>query len=516
MFNSWIHPKAHLFLHIVGMTLIAIGLPLNKVVMSVGTIWIIANWLIELDFRKKLERFKENKLLWLVLSIFFLHVIGLLWTNDLSYGFRDIEKKLPLFVLPLVCGTREQLKKDHYWIILYGFIVSLLITSLINFSQSYFGEQVKNYREISLFGSHIRYALLVNFAVFISLFTLIKKKLPRLVGGVLLIWFVYYIFYSQVSSGILLLVILSVTSGLYFIFTLRKRWLNWTLSLFLIFGLTYLSFTAVTIWNDVQPKEDETIQLPALTSRGNPYSHLTSYKFYECGHQLLTYVNEPEMELEWSKLSKVPFEKEIKKGYVLKHRLIKYLSSKGYRKDGDGVLKLTKLDVKNLENGIGSIVELKNPLERKLYQFFGQYKLYQNNSDPNGLSYLQRIEHMKTGWLIFKEHPVIGVGTGDVQTSFDEMYLQESSNLDEDHRLRAHSQVLTFMITFGFFGGVLLLMVLIFPLVNSKGNYLQVIFIISIMCSFAFSDLLETQVGVTFFALFYALHSLSNKGKALE
>jgi O-antigen ligase len=196
--------------------------------------------------------------------------------------------------------------------------------------------------------------------------------------------------------------------------------------------------------------------------------------------------------------------------------LIKYLSSLGYRKDGSGVLKLSSSDIENLENGISSIVELKNPLERKLYQFFGEYQLYKNNSDPNGLSYLQRIEHLKTGWLIFKEHPFIGVGTGDVQTSFDEMYLKESSNLDEEHRLRAHSQVLTFMISFGFFGGVLLFLVLFVPFFNQKVSYLQVVFGVSIICSFAFSDLLETQVGVTFFAFFYTLFNLKNKVKALE
>lgn len=516
MFNSWIHPKAHLFLHIIGMTLIAIGLPLNRVVMSVGTIWVMANWILELDFTKKLERFKQNKLVWLVLSIYLLHAIGLLWTDDLTYGFRDLEKKLPLLVLPLVCGTREYLKKNHYWIILYGFLGALFITSLINFSVSSFAGELQDYRDISLFGSHIRYALLVNFAFFIIVFALIKKKLSKIVGGILLLWFAYYIFYSQVSSGIFLLVILTLTSGLYFVFTLRKKWLNLTISLLLVGSLSYLSFITLTIWNDVQPKEDQKTELPALTSRGNPYSHLTTFKHYECGHQLLTYVNESEMELEWSKLSAVPFNQELSPDYLFKHRLINYLTSKGYRKDGDGVLQLSKLDVEHLENGIGSIVELKNPLERKLYQVFGEYLQYKNNINPNGLSYLQRIEHIKIGWLIFKDHPMMGVGTGDVQVAFDHKYVQESSNLDEEHRLRAHSQVLTFLIAFGVIGGVLLLVVIFAPYFAGKRGYLHVVFGIAILSSFAFSDLLETQVGVTFFALFYALLYLNNKGKAIE
>ena len=117
--------------------------------MSVGTIWVIANWLIELDFKEKWIRLKKNKIVWLALSLFLIHVVGLLWTEDWSYGLRDVEKKLPLLVIPFVCGTREYVKKAHLWVILYGFLASLIITTVINFSVSYMNGEIVDCRDIS-------------------------------------------------------------------------------------------------------------------------------------------------------------------------------------------------------------------------------------------------------------------------------------------------------------------------------------------------------------------------------
>ena len=61
MFDKWLKLPAHYYLHITALSLLVVGVSLSNVLMSIGTIWIIANWLIELDFSTKWGRFKTNK-----------------------------------------------------------------------------------------------------------------------------------------------------------------------------------------------------------------------------------------------------------------------------------------------------------------------------------------------------------------------------------------------------------------------------------------------------------------------
>ena len=133
MFNKWFHPSAHKYLHFIGCMLIGLGLPLNKVVMSIGTIWVISNIVLEADYRSYLGRLKRNTLFLSIAGIFVLHFIGILWSEDYSYAFGDIRSKLPLLIIPLALIARP-LEKEFLPKVLNGFLVSLLITSTINLS----------------------------------------------------------------------------------------------------------------------------------------------------------------------------------------------------------------------------------------------------------------------------------------------------------------------------------------------------------------------------------------------
>ena len=86
---------AHTYLHFVGAIIVAIGLPLNKVVMSVGTIWLIANVVLLADYKTYWKKIKENTVIKLIIGLFLFHLIGLLWSEDIGYGLRDIRSKLP-------------------------------------------------------------------------------------------------------------------------------------------------------------------------------------------------------------------------------------------------------------------------------------------------------------------------------------------------------------------------------------------------------------------------------------
>ena len=106
-------------------------------------------------------------------------------------------------------------------------LLSLIITSVLNFGfyQQWFGQkQYYDIREMSLFGSHIRYGILIALGFGISLYMLYSKKsiLPAFVWILILIWFGFYCFYSQILSGVLSFLIILVVFFLYITFKYSK------------------------------------------------------------------------------------------------------------------------------------------------------------------------------------------------------------------------------------------------------------------------------------------------------
>ena len=113
---------------------------------------------------------------------------------------------------------------------------------------------------------------------------------------------------------------------------------------------------------------------------------------------------------------------------------------------------------------------------------------------------------METGFEIIKEHPIIGVGTGDVQDVFNEKH-QADGIVSEKYWRRAHNQYLTYFITYGIIGGIYFLFFLFYPIVkqNRTNDLLYVSFFSIMLLSMLTEDTLETQVGITFFAFFNTL-----------
>ena len=99
--------KYHRRLYFMGLVLIAAGLSVSKVLVSIGTIWIGVNWIWEGNYLAKWRLLLARKSVMVLVAIFVLHVIGLLWSPDLNDGTRDVRIKIPLLVLPLL---REPLR----------------------------------------------------------------------------------------------------------------------------------------------------------------------------------------------------------------------------------------------------------------------------------------------------------------------------------------------------------------------------------------------------------------------
>ena len=266
------------------------------------------------------------------------------------------------------------------------------------------------------------------------------------------------------------------------------------------------SFIVLAFWL-FTPSEfnfEKDIDYDVKTAEGNNYGHLSDLISAETNEPIYIYICVEELERDWSKYSSIAFDSTDVKGQRISGTIIRYMSSKGLRKDAEGLALLSKKDISEIENGITSANH--KGLLGRLYGI--KYQLT-NVKNPNGHSLLERLEYWKTGFQIASNNLFIGVGTGDVQDAFNAKYEENNSLLREDKRRRAHNYFLTILITFGITGLLYFLYTIgLYAFANIRSNeILATSFIVIILVSFLIEDTIETQTGVTFFALFYGLFS---------
>jgi hypothetical protein len=514
MFDKWLQLPAHKYLHLLGCLLIGVGLPLNKVVMSIGTIWVIANVVIEGDYKTYLKNLKNNRVFLLISGLFLLHFVSVFWTEDITYALGDIRSKLPLLIIPMALIAKP-LEKEFITIVLYGFILSVATTSFINvglfYSNGHFSDGT-DIRYMSLFGSHIRYGLIVLFGLAASLYFVKRTNKLSWLWIIPAGWFLIYTAIAQVMSANFALIIMLLGLVVYKIFQIKSKQLKIGTSL-----LALLLFSSISyfLYSEIKPSTNKINfgKLEQLTSLGNQYYHDTTILIFENGNHVMTYIQEDELRVEWNTSSAISYDSLDLKGQQIFGTLIRYMTSKGLRKDHEGFRQLTEQDIRNIEIGIPSIRYIENPFTARIDGITHQIQYYFAGGPSSGHSLLQRFEHWRAGAHILKTNWLFGVGTGDVQKEFDKAYNTINTDLELTQRNRAHNQFLTFWVTFGVLGLLILVLFSRQILVNAAKHKhtLGICFALITITSFLPEDTLETQQGVTFIAFFIGLFPEVNR-----
>ena len=73
------------------LALMAASLTLSPFMMGASTFLLMGVWLFTGDpVKVKLGRFFHNRIALIIVSIYLLHVIGLIYTSDFAYAFKDL------------------------------------------------------------------------------------------------------------------------------------------------------------------------------------------------------------------------------------------------------------------------------------------------------------------------------------------------------------------------------------------------------------------------------------------
>lgn len=505
-------------LYLLALFVLLVCLPLSKYVASAAQLFLAIVWLAEGKFVTKWQRFRQRPAIAVFMLLYLVHLVGLAWTADLSTGLHDLKIKLPLLGLPLILGTIDPLNHRELKMVLGGFVVGVLVGSLISLSIILGISHVEylDDRQSSLFISHIRFALMINLAIFILAWYAAKPGL-RIWHRILLIatglYLVGFLFIFKSLTGVVVVIIGGLIVGLFYGLRSRELLVRWFV---IVSAATLPLFTVLYLTNQVDrfyAVRESREQLDNKTIRGNSYYHDLQNSERENGYFVWQYLCEPELAEAWSVVSELPYDGRDLKGQELKYTLIRYLTSLGLRKDAHGVSQLTEEDIRLIEKGFASSIYREPGRFRiKIYELIWELDHYRKGGNPGGHSVTQRLEFLRTGWAIFAEQPVVGVGTGDVSAAFASKYEELDSMLPPQYRLRAHNQFLTFGIAVGLVGGLLSLIALFMPIFIEKKHrsYLALMFLLISLLSMLNEDTLETQAGVAFFAVFYALFVFCN------
>ena len=144
------HTKIHLYLAV----LIAFCLPFGRLT-PIFIALMLLNWIIEGDFKNKFIHVFNNKLALLFIGFYGMHLIGMLYTENLAVGEFDLQVKFSLLLFPIVIASRPFNSKEKNTMFLSltfaGIISSMILLGRAIYHFIYLSDNCFFYQAFSFF-----------------------------------------------------------------------------------------------------------------------------------------------------------------------------------------------------------------------------------------------------------------------------------------------------------------------------------------------------------------------------
>lgn len=235
-----------------------ITLPYQAKFNSLFLILLIINWLVTPYLKQRLSTALSNKYVWLFISVYLVHLTGLLYTSNLATGNKILIKDISLLFFPLLLSTSkifDSLKHKIFLALLTSLLAGTLVcyylfnTNYLAVNDFYLTFSQGHFRDNFIKYIHIRPTYLTLYLIFslITIPTLInfywlKKRYIVIIGLGLV--YVYFVLTSLLLSARMPL----LAALILFIFLLTKYSLQkkfyWGIAagLALVLSTIYISY----------------------------------------------------------------------------------------------------------------------------------------------------------------------------------------------------------------------------------------------------------------------------------
>ncbi len=162
---------------------LAFLLPLTVFGGNLVIVIICILWLISGDYKSKINQIIDNKLMLASILFFCIHIAGLIWTEDLSWGIHIVHKMWYFCgLLPILFTI---MRKEYINKCVSAFLIAISITEI--FSYLIWFELIEPFKNATIenptpFMSHISYNPILAFAIYLVLHEVFfNKKLTNIV-----------------------------------------------------------------------------------------------------------------------------------------------------------------------------------------------------------------------------------------------------------------------------------------------------------------------------------------------
>ena len=188
------------------LVLIAFSLPF-KFLVNLFIVLALIVWLFSKPFKKLFTKTKNTKVLLVIIIFYLLHLVSLLFTDNIIEGLSSLEIKVSMLIFPLLFYT-EEFSKKQYLFFFKSFIVGTLLCCLLCLSRA-----VWFYFSVSQDASHFYYEALSWFqhpsylAMYISFccaLMLLTNILSKSFTYISILFFTFFVLLLSSKTGILI------------------------------------------------------------------------------------------------------------------------------------------------------------------------------------------------------------------------------------------------------------------------------------------------------------------------
>ena len=479
-----------LFRHLgmLGLGMIALGLSTSHSLMSIGLglacLGLLGSGPAHLGY-------PNSEKWWLLPLLFCLTALPALMALPDPAALRELRLKLPLLLLPLAWYHLNP-KPKEIKVLLWGVAVGTLCAftvGALKFSEAW--PQVQA-RFFSPFISNVRMGILLTLTA-AGLWWVDRSWRSWTFIAFSLIYLLFLQAITAILLSILLIPVLLPTKG--------RLW---------AFALLLLGSSALGLWTwSMYQPDPEPEFYPLYTAQGHPYKYDFNDPSIENGKYVWRYVCPYELRKEWAKRSAIHIDSAHNLNYPIYPTLVRYLTSRGLRKDAQGISALSPLEIKAIESGVANWLELeKPPIRARLHELIRDMHYYSKTGNPNHKSLPIRIELWKGALNLLVQHPWLGIGIDSLRPQLAHHLKHMGSPLQGTYsNLNPHNQWLFLALSAGIPFLLLWLSLWFFPVLFLKNslNSFFVFFFAMISLAMCTEDVLDTQAGVFQVVFFWIL-----------
>ena len=223
----------HNKLYYILVLLISFALPLSKKLIPLLIILLVLNWVVEGKFVEKLKRIRHLPYVGLFVAFYLMHLIGLLYSDNIEFGMFDVEIKLSLLVFPLLFSTSKQFHLNQVLNVFTSFVLGCSTAVLICLGRSaYMYSKTGDinsflYGELSMFHHPTYFAMYICLALSVMFYCVFRQregltKYHKVAMGVLIPVFSVFVILLNAKIGLISLMLILVIAFLYLLLVQKK------------------------------------------------------------------------------------------------------------------------------------------------------------------------------------------------------------------------------------------------------------------------------------------------------